>query len=408
MPVCAAYLALLNRKIQHADHVLMRRARFIQRLHLFQGWPLQEIAFFAYYMREYEVKKGEIIYTAGDVARSVYFVLSGAVALETNKVVSKNSGSTIKTVLEHVRAPRWFGEEELLASLYGDSMDAEIVPTPVRVCVRWQWRALCLPPLAVFPRDDTQVADEHTSTLRDGDTSMSVHGRFYTAEAVEDCHIARMPLSVFYNMKLSKLAQAAYHSTDYLKEFTCRRFEWHRVRREHDPSGFDKDVSYFFIEEVQDEFIPQVLVDVPVEWGNLKRVANRGDQDTLKPLELNEDGHATPAGAAAGAGAGAGAGSAPSSPVSTPRSGGAPRKGSTGSPRLPLVGLHTPRSPALSSPGLLSSKGSVSGDDWNKPPEPEKPDARVLLQRKAFSMMMAIIRCVSVFGRGARCGRVCD
>mgnify|MGYP000574658068 CR=1 FL=1 len=135
MPVYAAYLALLNRKIQHADHVLMRRARFIQRLHLFQGWPLQEIAFFAYYMREYEVKKGEIIYTAGDVARSVYFVLSGAVALETNKVVSKNSGSTIKTVLEHVRAPRWFGEEELLASLYGDSMDAEIVPTPVRVCV---------------------------------------------------------------------------------------------------------------------------------------------------------------------------------------------------------------------------------------------------------------------------------
>ena len=48
---------MFHRKIRHADHVLMRRARFIQRLHLFQGWPLQEIAFFSYYMREYTVKK---------------------------------------------------------------------------------------------------------------------------------------------------------------------------------------------------------------------------------------------------------------------------------------------------------------------------------------------------------------
>lgn len=63
-PRPAAYSAMFHRKIRHADHVLMRRARFIQRLHLFQGWPLQEIAFFSYYMREYEVKKVRVHPTA--------------------------------------------------------------------------------------------------------------------------------------------------------------------------------------------------------------------------------------------------------------------------------------------------------------------------------------------------------
>jgi len=400
----AAYHTMLHKKIKHADHVLMRRARFIRRLHLFQGWPLQEVAFFSYYMREYEVPKGTELYLEGEVPRSVFFVLKGCVALSTDKVLNSESGKKVHTVVEHVRAPRWFGEEELVAAMYGDDIDSDIRPTAPE--------------------------GSHGTTLHDGPDSYELAGRFYNANAVEDCHIARMPLSVFFNMKFSRLARSAYLSTDYLKSFILRRFEWHRVRMEHDPSGFDKDVSYFFIEEVQDEFIPQVLVDVPDDWGNLKRVAQRGDQDTLDPIRLadhdhhddrhhplrrsfsHQDATLDPAdlatlrtahasdGAGAGAGAGSGSGSGAASPIvaasiTPPRSRAASTASAGGTPRsarsAELSGL-TPRSQR----GLMSPGANITGDDWNNPAAP-KPDARALLQQKAFRAMMAIIRCVGVW-----------
>ena len=73
-----------------------------------------------------------IIYLPGDFPKAVYFVLKGAVSLSVEKQLSSQSGKTVKTVVEHVRAPRWFGEEELLAALYGDDMDVDIVPASVR------------------------------------------------------------------------------------------------------------------------------------------------------------------------------------------------------------------------------------------------------------------------------------